>query len=485
MTLLPIVDRELRASARRKSTFRLRWWAALAAVLISGCSLLFIGLAQGPGQLGGPLFSVLSAYAFGLCLLFGVLLTSDCLSEEKREGTLGLLFLTELKGYDVVLGKFAAHSLNAFYGLLTILPIIAVPLLLGGVTGGEFWRTTLALLNALFFSLAAGVWISTLVRDSQNAMGLALALLLVLAGALPALAEVGALARLLPAWFHPEWVSPFYPFSCARDANYLGDPGKFWGTLAASQTLGWGFLALASLALPRLWQQRTLGGRSPAILDRLLRQGRGGHSNRTHVRAKLLPNNPVLWLMGRQPAWRSLVWVIVLSWGITITAVSWSSPMEPLKLAYAAKGCGFLLKLLIAMQACRFFAESRRDGALELLLCTPLRNGEILKGQWLAMKRVFLAPLVVFVLVNFIPITFQLASAASRQAPSELLSGLFHFGIGFAVIGWFTLHLIADILALGWLGMWLALSVKKPSLAPALTILFVPMIRVAAALPAV
>ena len=63
---------------------------------------------------------------------------------------MGLLFLTDLKGYDVVLGKFIARSLPALYGLLALLPLIGIPLLLGGVTGSEFWRMALALVNALF-----------------------------------------------------------------------------------------------------------------------------------------------------------------------------------------------------------------------------------------------------------------------------------------------------------------------------------------------
>ena len=113
---------------------------------------------------------VLSGYAFILCLLTGVLLTSDCLSQEKRDGTLGLLFLTDLKGYDVVLGKFIATSLNAFYGLLALLPVMALPLLLGGVTGAEFWRTALALVNALFFSLAPGICVSAFSRVSDRAV---------------------------------------------------------------------------------------------------------------------------------------------------------------------------------------------------------------------------------------------------------------------------------------------------------------------------
>ena len=63
------------------------------------------------------------------CLFSGRISTADCLSEEKREGTLGLLFLTDLKGYDVVLGKLAATSVSAFYGLLAALPVLAVPVL--------------------------------------------------------------------------------------------------------------------------------------------------------------------------------------------------------------------------------------------------------------------------------------------------------------------------------------------------------------------
>ena len=134
------------------------------------------------------------------CLLAGVLLTADCLSEEKRDGTLGLLFLTDLKGYDVVLGKFIAMSLNAIYGLLAILPITGLPLLMGGVTGGEFWRMNLALLNALFVSLAMGVCVSAFGRESQRVMGVTLVLLVLLAGGLPALAAVGRASRFSPAW---------------------------------------------------------------------------------------------------------------------------------------------------------------------------------------------------------------------------------------------------------------------------------------------
>src|SRR5437667_5392768 len=122
---------------------------------------------RGTGQMGGVLFGVLTWLSVAGVLAAGLFFTSDCVSEEKREGTLGFLFLTDLRGFDVVAGKLLATSLRGFYALLAIFPILAATLLMGGVTGAQFWKTSLALVNALVCSLAAGLFISTLSRDSQ------------------------------------------------------------------------------------------------------------------------------------------------------------------------------------------------------------------------------------------------------------------------------------------------------------------------------
>ena len=38
-----------------------------------------------------------------------------------------------------------------------MLPVLAIPLLMGGVTNGEFWRTVLVLVNTFLFSLTIGL----------------------------------------------------------------------------------------------------------------------------------------------------------------------------------------------------------------------------------------------------------------------------------------------------------------------------------------
>ena len=155
MTFLPIVDRELRVLARRTSTAWIRFYAALGILLVW---LLLVGGARNtaPAALAQRLFIAFGVLALGFCLLAGIFLTADCLSEEKREGTLGLLFLTDLRGYDVVLGKLIATSVHAVYGLLAIFPVLALPLLMGGVTVGEFWRVVLVFVT-LLLSLGLGM----------------------------------------------------------------------------------------------------------------------------------------------------------------------------------------------------------------------------------------------------------------------------------------------------------------------------------------
>src|SRR5438034_7974520 len=152
MRFLPIVGRELRVAARRRGTYWLRSGVALG-VVIAATFIFLMSLRDPPREVGPIIFYVLTGASLLYCLLAGLRSTADCLSEEKREGTLGLLFLTDLKGYDIVLGKLACTSLKSFYGMLAVFPVLAISLLLGGVAPGEFWRVMLVAVNNLFFSL--------------------------------------------------------------------------------------------------------------------------------------------------------------------------------------------------------------------------------------------------------------------------------------------------------------------------------------------
>ncbi|MSU35994.1 MAG: ABC transporter permease, partial [Pedosphaera sp.] len=100
MTILPVVDRELRVVSRRPATYWAR--SVAAAVALSIAVWWYWVNASGRGSLnslGEQLFWMLAGFTMGYAIFAGITYSSDSVSEEKREGTLGLLFLTDLRGY--------------------------------------------------------------------------------------------------------------------------------------------------------------------------------------------------------------------------------------------------------------------------------------------------------------------------------------------------------------------------------------------------
>jgi len=133
-----------------------------------------------------------------------------------------------------------------------VFPILAITLLMGGVTGAQFWKTALALVNALFLSLVAGLFVSAISRDSQKALAGTLLLLALLAGGGPAVdATIDAIQ---PRGFSPvlSLSSPVYLF---MTADALGQT-PFWTGLLVNQAVAWLLLGLACLLLPCTWQEK-------------------------------------------------------------------------------------------------------------------------------------------------------------------------------------------------------------------------------------
>src|SRR5260370_31868723 len=168
-----------------------------------------------------------------------------------------LLFLADLKGYDVVLGKLAATSVTAMYGLVAILPVLALPILLGGVTAGDLTRVAVMFLNTLFFSLSAGMFVSSISRVERKAMGgTFLVLFLFLVG--PCVLTV-LLSHAFPLAFPPAFgLLPDPVYACFLALSPLpgvwGGQREFWYSTVTIQVIGWGFLALASRIAPAVWK---------------------------------------------------------------------------------------------------------------------------------------------------------------------------------------------------------------------------------------
>jgi hypothetical protein len=472
MTFLAIALRELRILSRRKELFRVRWWAVVLAMVVGFFSLAIVATSRSSRNLGNPLFNILTGYAFGISLLSGVGLTADALSLEKREGTLGLLFLTEMNGYDIVLGKLISRGVHAFYALLALLPITAMPLLLGGVTGAEFWRRALALVITMFISLVTGLLASTFHLQSQRAMASTAALLLLLVAGVPGLVYIINRAWLTSSAAIIRCLSPFFAYSYAADTLYGRHAQSYWASLVGSALVGLLFLVLASLALPRLWQEGNvqLWPKGPGKSWQRSRRQKARTS--TTRNRELLAKNPVAWLLRAESRpWAA--WTIVIAWGATVTALLMSHSSSAPSLVMGHYGMttsfGFLLKIIFAFQACKFFSEGRRNSGLELLLCTPLMDREIIQGQLSALWRSFCGPLTLFCAFLFLPTGVCFVTGLATRNFQPVFSALGGSLLG----GFFVLRLLLDLLAVSWFGMGMALSSKKPQLAAFLTILYV------------
>src|SRR4051812_4579489 len=154
----PVIERELKLVSRNRRTY---WFRSTVAGIGSLILVISMASAQANAALGPIYFAAIQGVLFLYCLMEGIRATSDCLSEEERGGTLGLLFLTELTGIDVVLGKLVSQALNSFYLFLGLLPLSGLAFILGGVTAHQFWQSSLLLFCFLLFCLACGVFASS------------------------------------------------------------------------------------------------------------------------------------------------------------------------------------------------------------------------------------------------------------------------------------------------------------------------------------
>ena len=465
MTFLPIVARELRIAARRRSTYWLRSGAALAVMGIATWFFL-VARDQPPHEIALALFGILTGGAVLYCLFSGVRSTADCLSEEKREGTLGLLFLTDLRGYDVVFGKLVATSLNGFYGVLAVVPMLALPLLMGGVTPGEFGRMALVALNTLFFSLTLGICVSAMCRSARKAMAMTVVCIILCTAILPAMGGWLALisrAHRVPTGFLLPSIG--YTYSLAFDKPYktaLG--GEFWWSLVVVHGLSWLFLILASVIAPRSWQDRPAGAQRLRWREQWRAWSFGDVAERAAFRKRLLDQSAYFWLAARARLKPAYLWAVlglvacVWAWGVAKYHRDWLN-----EVMYFTTGVllNLLIKAWFASEAGRPLAEDRTHGALELLLSTPLTVQDILRGQLLALKRQFLGPVTAVLIVFFV---FMMASLSEMTAEEDRISWVLFWAAGMAI-------LIADLAGLYWVGMWQGLTAKNPNRATSATLL--------------
>jgi hypothetical protein len=446
--IFPIVEREMRTATRKRRTHWSRVIVAAAACATTAWLLLQTGLNLPPQRVGVTLFTALAQLGFYACLLPGVLLTADCISQEKRDGTLGLLFLTDLKGSDIVFGKLVATSAHAFYGLLAIFPVMAIPLLAGGVTPGEVARMVVVLVNTLFFSLAAGMLVSAFSRWEKRAMTAAAIVIF-----------MGAFGVEIPG-------PPFHLLSLragmrgAFDSAFTANPALFYGSTIWIFVLSWIFLGWACWLVPRRVEEKL----EPAIASdeatRLWPKAEEitGEVAQSTGMEKLGEGNPVEWLANRDGQTSVWMWLTIifsgLAWMMTHPFLK-SGQGSPVFAIAAGLLFHAFLKFWLAYDAASRFTSDRRCGALEMLLSTPLTVSEMLGGQFRSMIQRFFKPLLCVLALDLA--LFMTGFGGSAATPQEKLQSGWLLMIQFVVVATFLI----DVVAVAAFGMWQGLKTRR------------------------
>jgi|SRR6185436_5641873 len=450
MVQLPIVERELRLAARRPTT---QWGRVGAAAVAIGLTIWSIfthaGSSVWSSRTGRSTFVTLALIATVSAVSTALRLTAPSIAAEKREGTLGLLFLTDLKPYDVVFGKLAATMLNTFYRALAVVPVFAIPVLMGGVTLGDVVRLAAILMNTVFLAAAVGMFASTLSRNEKEASGSAWILLLGILGATPLAALLvnwlggprvmtGALLFLSPAF---AFVFIFGPIGFST--------AYFWVPLVAGQLCAWGCLALTCRIIPRVWQDRPATASQQTRNERFRDIVQGDSAARAERRRQMLAVNPIYWLNNRDRVvpWYPWFFLAALA-GLAIWAtVGLNARWNERGLVLGA--CWLLhviFKTWISSQSACTFSADRDRGALELLLSTPLTTGDLLRGHWLGLRRLFAAPMGLFLAVEIVWIIYALLHGTDRG--------------GYGGVYWACMYaanlvvFLVDLWALGWVALW-------------------------------
>lgn len=459
MTLLPIVERELRVASRRRNVY----WGRVATALIATVVLSWVTLLVMPAlrvsfsESGAWIFRNLVVAVSVYGCIGGVTATADSLSREKRNGTLGLLFLTDLRGYDVVLGKLVAGVVRSLYAMLAVVPVLAVVMAMGGVTYGDLWRATAAVGNIIFLSLVVGMSVSAVSNHERKALfgGLVVLLTGLLA---PWVAMFFLLEfNLLPVGTSEAylWVAallnPFYPvvrLAWLPAVPVVGGQALLppvWGSIALLHAVGWLLLMFTWRLAPRVWQapQTLHGWRRVSRIWEQWMYGQG--TSRVRLRERLLEVNPFLWVLQRERgkpvyAWVYLV-VILLAWGAGDADRTRMWEDAEVAIPSLVLVLGFL-KVWVISEGVARLSSDRRGGAMELLLTTPLSHEGILEGHWLALRRLFLGPLLGFAVFTWWVMRHALSSS----------------------MGWVAaLTLVLDVVGVAWAAMWFGLTSSGPN----------------------
>lgn len=320
-------------------------------------------------------------------------LGADLFSQERRNNTLSLLFLSGLNAGEIFLSKLLGVALMAFYDLLALLPFFALPFVLGGVQITQFLSAACFLPNLLLFTLAVSMLASILFDDESTASTTAW---VIAAGLCLIPMAIYFTGRLFsgPLSVSNTWLlfSPAYGPYLVFKAFKGGSGADFWINSFITFAYSLTALGMAARILSATWRERPNSSFRRNCLCRCRDWIRGTAAWRQALRRRWLNQNPFVWLSARdrRPMLTAWTWVIGFTCTWLVCLLAWPKAWPSVaNFLISAAVLNWSLGSVYLYAAAKRIGEDRRSGAMELLLTTPLSVEQIVEGSKAALHYQF------------------------------------------------------------------------------------------------
>ncbi|MCA9248027.1 MAG: ABC transporter permease [Planctomycetales bacterium] len=407
----PIIQRELIGTLRLPRALALQLGPALLLMLLVYLRWPSDAEVDSSGAAAHSLFSLLAYTLLAMVLLLAPIFPATSLVRERRQGTLTLLFNSNLSSLQIYFGKFAAMLLLALLPLVASLPAAAACYALGGVnpSGLVTLYAILTLDVACFTALALLVSLLSSTSDAALRITYGLVLLLAIVSLGPFQILQGSPQPLLES--AASLIRSLSPIPAIMEIVGHGDIGSQGLQREGGELLRHLIvegLATILFAAATIWQLR------PTLLDRSRWQGvmtedRAVGERRMRRmfflvdpqrRSKAIPSfvNPVLIKEFRSRRLGRSHWVLRLIAGCAVLSLLLTFATTSSTLAWGVETIGgilvimqgALITLVTPSLAAGLISGEHESGGWNLLRMTPITTWRVVTGKLLSVLWILL-----------------------------------------------------------------------------------------------
>ncbi|HET6573694.1 MAG TPA: ABC transporter permease subunit, partial [Fimbriiglobus sp.] len=421
----PIFMRELATVPRRTSHFASRA-ALLGLIVVLGATAwqATVGFTREAtlgeaARFGLLLFQIVVFVQLLLLIFFAALSAASAVAQEKDRRTFVLLLITDMRDYEIVLGKLLGALLPITVLLLVSVPALALMLLMGGIGPSQVVQATAVMLTTAFAAGSLGGLVALWRERTFQALALSVLFLALYLSLTQAVGAVGPAVTPAVDWgLVQACIDPFRAM-----LSVLDPPPGGWAALPPAYgfslvMLGWCVL-LNGIGIARLRRWNPSGepvmqreGPTEDPEANLAPEELKAFRSKAHAApgtVRQVWENPVLWREVRTLAYGRRPLLVKLAFGVVLALVLYYA-VEMLyqpggrpafAAAYGLVPVAVLSLLLVAAQAVTSVTSERDTGALDVLLVTDISPYEFVFGKLLGVvyntKEYLLPPLALAV----------------------------------------------------------------------------------------